>query len=124
MNKKTENPSVGVIISTYNNPKWLEKTLWGYECQSIPSFELIVADDGSTDETKTLLEDFRMKSFPNLKHIWHPDEGFQKCKILNRALSIAESDYLIFTDQDCIPRYDRNSSSLFRRKLFFIGRIF
>ncbi len=99
-------PTIGIIISTYNNPKWLEKTLWGYQNQAYPSFELIIADDGSGPETSDLIEKFRISTFPDIKHIWHPDTGFQKCKILNKALTVATSDYLIFTDQDCIPRKD------------------
>lgn len=39
--------TIGVIISTYNNPKWLEKTLWGYEMQTRRADEIVVADDGS-----------------------------------------------------------------------------
>lgn len=98
--------SVGVIVSTYNNPEWLRKLLWGYACQTHKKFELIIADDGSGPETSALIKDFRESSLPDIKHVWHPDEGFRKCKILNKALATATSDYLIFTDQDCIPRQD------------------
>ena len=38
--------------------------------------------------------------------MWHEDNGFQKSRILNSAILASESDYLIFTDQDCIPRKD------------------
>jgi len=98
--------SVGVIISTYNNPQWLEKTLWGYANQTYSDFELIIADDGSGDETKKIVDSFRENYFPALKHIWHEDKGFRKTRILNAALESADSEYLIFTDQDCIPRND------------------
>ncbi len=98
--------SVGVIISTYNNPEWLEKTLWGYACQTHADFEIIIADDGSGEATKELIEEFKNSDFPRIKHVWHPDEGFQKSRILNKALVASESEYLIFTDQDCIPRKD------------------
>ena len=93
---------IGVIISTYNNPAWLEKTLWGYYVQTRPADEIIIADDGSTQETKELLDSF--KSLLPIKHIWHEDRGFNKTIILNKAIVAAESEYLIFTDQDCIPR--------------------
>jgi glycosyltransferase involved in cell wall biosynthesis len=95
---------IGVIISTYNNPKWLEKVLWGYICQERKADEIVIADDGSTDETRQLLE--RYKSELPIKHIWHEDRGFQKSEILNKAIIASESEYLIFTDQDCIPRED------------------
>lgn len=99
-----ENFSIGVVISTYNNPKWLEKTLWGYLYQTCKPNEIIIADDGSRDDTRILIESF--KDILPIRHVWHEDRGFQKTRILNSALLEARSDYLIFTDQDCIPRYD------------------
>ena len=41
------NPEVSVIISTYNQPEWLKKVLFGYENQSFRDFEIVIADDGS-----------------------------------------------------------------------------
>ena len=104
MNIILNNTSIGVIISTYNNPTWLQKVLWGYTCQTVMPDEIIIADDGSRDETRKLIDSFRDR-LP-VKHVWHPDNGFQKCRILNMAILEATSDYLIFTDQDCIPRND------------------
>ncbi|MFR9504320.1 MAG: glycosyltransferase family 2 protein [Rikenellaceae bacterium] len=95
---------VGVIISTYNNPAWLEKTLWGYLYQQRMADEIIIADDGSRDDTRELILSFSSR-LP-IKHIWHEDNGFQKSKILNLAIMASSADYLIFTDQDCIPRKD------------------
>jgi len=43
---------ISVILSTYNQPQWLEKSIWGYAVQSRSDFELLVADDGSTDDTR------------------------------------------------------------------------
>ena len=96
--------TIGVIISTYNNHVWLEKTLWGYMCQLRPADEIIIADDGSKPETRDMVKKYE-NSLP-IKYVWHEDKGFRKTKILNEALKVAESDYLIFTDQDCIPRND------------------
>ncbi|MFI3319744.1 MAG: glycosyltransferase family 2 protein [Rikenellaceae bacterium] len=96
--------TVGVIISTYNNPAWLEKTLWGYLFQEKMADEIIIADDGSREDTRLLIESFS-KRLP-IKHVWHTDNGFQKSRILNRALIASTAEYLIFTDQDCIPRKD------------------
>ncbi len=95
---------VGVVISTYNNPKWLEKTLWGYMSQNCPADEIVIADDGSGEETTNLINSFSSK-LP-IKRVWHEDVGFRKSEILNKALLAATADYLIFTDQDCIPRRD------------------
>ena len=100
-----ESPNtIGVIISTYNNPEWLEKTLIGYMNQTHPADEIIIADDGSGPDTRRLIEQYSTR-LP-IRHVWHPDDGFQKTRILNRALAEATADYLIFTDQDCVPRND------------------
>lgn len=96
--------TIGIVISTYNNPTWLEKTLWGYLCQTRRPDEIVIADDGSDHRTRDLIGSFADK-LP-IKHVWHEDRGFQKSQILNKALLAAESDYLIFTDQDCVPRAD------------------
>jgi len=40
-----------VILSTYNSPSWLEKVLTGYNNQTYRSFEVVIADDGSDQET-------------------------------------------------------------------------
>lgn len=96
--------TIGVIISTYNNPEWLEKTLWGYEMQTRHADEIIVADDGSGPETADLIR--RFEGVLPIRHVWHEDHGFRKTIILNRALSMAESDYIVVTDQDCVPRSD------------------
>ncbi len=105
--------SLGVVISTYNNPKWLEKTLWSYLAQQFERVpvEIILADDGSDERTRNLIDKYRPRfsALPTswkVKHVWHPDEGFQKCRILNRAIKEAEAEYLVFTDQDCLARPD------------------
>lgn len=97
---------ISVIFTTYNQPEWLKKALWGYECQTYKNFEIIIADDGSGPETKEIIDAFINKKTLDIKHIWHPDEGYQKCNILNKAIVASETDYLIFTDGDCIPRND------------------
>lgn len=97
---------VSVIISTYNSPEWLEKVLWGYEVQTYRDFEVIIADDGSGVATLDLLKKFRSQSSLEIIHVWHEDRGFQKSMILNAAIKAATTDYLIFSDGDCIPRGD------------------
>ena len=69
-----------MIISTYNNPAWLEKTLWGYLCQDKMAAEIIIADVAAT------------------------------------------ADYLVFTDQDCVPRHDFLAVyNLMAKKGFFLS---
>lgn len=97
---------MGVVITTYNAPRWLEHVLTGYEQQSDPDFTVIVADDGSGPETTAVIQAFQQRQKLNLQHVWHEDRGFRKCTILNKAIAQTECDYLIFTDGDCIPRAD------------------
>ena len=94
-----------VIISTYNSPAALEKVLWGYAAQTCQKFELFIADDGSGQETRKLIERFDRDVMP-IKHVWHEDIGFRKCTILNQTIAAANFEYLIFSDGDCIPRND------------------
>lgn len=96
--------SVGIVLSTYNNPKWLEKVLWGLMAQTHKADEIIIADDGSDERTAALIKQYEGK-LP-LRHVWHEDKGFRKTEILNKAVEQAKSDYLIFLDQDLIPRRD------------------
>lgn len=97
---------VSVIFSTYNSPQWLEKVLWGYEFQSHSDFEIIVADDGSDDRTRALLSRIQSESDLQITHVWQEDQGFRKCRILNKAIVAARNDYIVFSDGDCIPRSD------------------
>ena len=97
---------VAVILATYNQPRWLEKVLWGYVVQTHRDFDVVIADDGSGPETAEVIERLRRESSLRIAHVWHEDRGFRKSEILNRAIIAADADYLIFSDGDCIPRED------------------
>ena len=105
-------PSVAVIISTFNQVEWLEKALWGYMVQTHSAFELVVADDGSGEETRELLRHYREEKGMPIRHVWQEDKGFRKCRILNQAIRETSAEYLIFSDGDCIPRKDFVESHL------------
>lgn len=96
-------PAVTVMFATYNEPRWLEWVLWGYTTQTSKDFEVIVVDDGSREDTRAVIDRLRPQMNYPLRHFWQPDEGYQKCKGMNRGILLARSDYLIFTDGDCIP---------------------
>lgn len=97
---------ISVVLSTCNQPEWLENALWGYEAQTVKNFELIIADDGSRRETFDLLQRLVPQLSYPVKHVWHEDKGFRKCDILNKGILAAQTDYLLFSDGDCIPRPD------------------
>ena len=97
---------LSVLVTTYNALAWLEKVIWGYAAQTHRDFELIIADDGSSPETADRIRALRRETGLDLVHLWQPDEGFQKCRVLNKAIVTARHDYLVFSDGDCIPRAD------------------
>ena len=109
-------PKATVIISTYNQPEWLKKCLWGYEFQDEKDFDIVIADDGSGEDTEALVSEFISNSSLAIVHLWQEDNGFRKNTILNKAIQSAQSDYLIFTDGDCLPRRDFVSTHLRLKK--------
>ena len=96
-------PTAGVVFTTYNRPRDLERVLAGYARQTRPDFEIVIADDGSGPETRECIARARDTWQLNIRHVWHEDIGFRKCRILNRAIIESPAEYLIFTDGDCIP---------------------
>jgi glycosyltransferase involved in cell wall biosynthesis len=97
---------ISVIISTYNQPEWLDLVLYSYHIQTFKNFEIIIADDGSDAHTKAIVDKFSYETDIDVIHVWQKDDGFQKTKILNKAIEASNSEYIIFTDGDCIARKD------------------
>lgn len=93
---------LSVIVTTYNNPRGLQLVLAGLTRQTVQDFELLIADDGSGAETAALISEFAGRARFPVRHVWHPDQGFRKCTISNKAILEAEGDYLVFFDGDCI----------------------
>lgn len=89
-----------LIISTYNYPQALKISLISILNQTKQPSEIIIADDGSKEETRKLINDMsKLFSIP-LIHIWHEDKGFRKTIILNKAILRASSPYIIQIDGD------------------------
>lgn len=97
---------IGVVITTYNSPAWLKNVLLGYEAQTQNDFQVLIADDGSGQPTRDVIDYFIARGRLSIDHVWHEDKGFQKCQILNKTIAKTDCDYLIFTDGDCIPEPD------------------
>lgn len=95
-----------LLISTYNWPEALEKVFWALFVQTRRDFEVVIADDGSRPETADLIAGMARKSPVPITHVWQPDEGFQKCRILNKAMAVARGERIIVTDGDCVLRND------------------
>ncbi len=97
---------ISVIVTTYNRPDALAVVLEGYLAQTDRKFQLIIADDGSTDETKEVVSAYGSRAAFPVEHVWQEDKGFRAAAIRNRALAATEADYIIFSDGDCIPLPD------------------
>lgn len=91
-----------LIISTYNWPQALELCLNSVAVQKHLPNEVIIADDGSDDKTKSLIDQLK-KDFPvPLIHVWHEDKGFRKTIILNKAVHQSTCEYIIQVDGDVV----------------------
>lgn len=103
--------SVEVVITTYNNPHVLNLVLTALTRQAAQCFGVCVADDGSDERTQTLIKAWQSRGAVfgghSLRHVWQPDEGFQKNRILNKAIASSAAAYLVFIDGDCLasPRF-------------------
>lgn len=97
---------ISLIITTYNRPQSLALVLQALALQTRSHFEVIVADDGSTRTTTTFLTQVQSRLPYPLKHVWQEDQGFRAARVRNRAIAVAEGDYVVFLDGDCIPRPD------------------
>lgn len=94
--------SVSLMISTYNWKEALALVLRSVATQSRLPDEVIIADDGSREDTAQLLHDVA-RDFPvPLRHVWQPDEGFRLARSRNRGIAAARGDYLIQLDGDMI----------------------
>ena len=97
---------ISVIVTTYNREDALEAVLRSLACQTDRDFEVVVADDGSVDATRQLIEGWKAALGRPLDHVWHEDEGFRAAEIRNRAILVSRGAYCIFLDGDCIVRPD------------------
>jgi glycosyltransferase involved in cell wall biosynthesis len=97
---------IALIVTTYNRPDALARVLAGCGAQTDQAFDVIVADDGSRDDTRLAVETAAKTASYPLRHVWHPDDGFRAAEIRNRGVLATDADYLVFLDGDCVPRPD------------------
>ncbi|GAB3403796.1 glycosyltransferase family 2 protein [Massilia agilis] len=99
-------PIISLVITTYDRPDALEAVLEGCFAQDDKNFEIIIADDGSTANTRECIDRLRARSPVPLLHVWQPDEGFRAAMVRNRGTLAATGQYIVFLDGDCIPQRD------------------
>ncbi len=86
--------TVSVIIPTHNRAKFLMEALESVYSQTFKPFEIIVVDDGSTDNTRTALS----KSEFNVKYVYQKNSGPAAAR--NRGISEAKGEWIAFLDAD------------------------
>lgn len=99
-------PFCTLTISTYNWPGALEKCLQSVFQQTVLPDEIIIADDGSGNETRELIAKFQKTSPVPFQHIWHEDDGFRLATIRNKAFVAATGEYIVQIDGDHILHPD------------------
>jgi glycosyltransferase involved in cell wall biosynthesis len=87
-------PKVSVVIPTYNNAALLGETLQGVAAQSFKDFELIVVDDGSTDETAAAIEAYNR----GVRYVRQENAGPAAAR--NQGVSLARGEFIAFCDHD------------------------
>ena len=112
-----------LIISTYNWPNALRLCLTSVLEQSVLPSEVIIADDGSTQETAQVINEFQQNTPVEIKHIWHPDDGFRLAAIRNKAIAKVTCDYIIQIDGDLIlhPHFVADHQALKKEGYFVAG---
>jgi glycosyltransferase involved in cell wall biosynthesis len=97
---------VSLIVTTYNRSDALAAALRGLLAQQDRGFEVLIADDGSRDDTRALVEKTAGAAPVPITHVWQEDLGFRAGAARNRAAARASGEYLLFLDGDCVPRPD------------------
>jgi glycosyltransferase involved in cell wall biosynthesis len=108
-------PTTTLLVSTYNWPAALELVLLSALAQRTAPTEVVVADDGSREDTGALVRDLVPRFTERgvaLVHAWHPDEGFRLAAVRNLALARATGDYVLMIDGDCVLHPDFVGSHL------------
>jgi glycosyltransferase involved in cell wall biosynthesis len=112
-------PSVSVIVPTFERPKSLHLVLTSIDCQTRianDDVEIIVADDGSQDGTREVVERFRRMSRFRVLFTTHPHDGFQAARSRNDGVRASSAPYLVFLDGDCIAPHDHIFQHLLHRR--------
>lgn len=90
-----ENPTLSIIVPVYNGSKYLRETIKSFLLQPCKDFELILIDDGSTDNSLEICKEFQG---PNLRIETQNNLGVSKTR--NKGIEISRGKIIIFSDQD------------------------
>jgi len=102
---------VQVLLSTYNGEKYLEEQLNSLLAQDYPNVEILIRDDGSSDDTLAILEKYA-GHYPNVKVIYGKNLGVIQSFFELLRLSLPEAEYIAFCDQDDVWEKDKISRAV------------
>jgi glycosyltransferase involved in cell wall biosynthesis len=91
-----------IIVTTYQRPRALARVLASLQQQTQAAHEVVIADDGSDDETAAVVREWQQRLPVPVHHVWQEDLGFRAAAARNRAVAAASGNYLIFLDGDCL----------------------
>jgi glycosyltransferase involved in cell wall biosynthesis len=121
---KSNDPiTCSLIITTYNWPAALDLAIRSALAQSELPCEIIVADDGSTNETAELVECHRASARIPVLHVWQEDRGYRLATSRNRAIAAARGGYIVVVDGDMMLHRDfiRDHRMMARKGSFIQG---
>jgi glycosyltransferase involved in cell wall biosynthesis len=94
MSRLTLTPRVSVIIPVYNGDRYIVQAVKSVLSQTYQDWEIIIVDDGSTDNTRQLLEPY----FNTIQYVYQANQGAAGAR--NRACQLAKGEFLAFLDSD------------------------
>ncbi len=97
---------ISIVITTYNRSEALLPVLAALADQNDQGFEVIVADDGSTEFHQNAIQAAAARLGLPLTHVWHPDVGFTASRVRNLGVASAAGAYVVLLDGDCVPEID------------------
>ncbi|WP_324667972.1 glycosyltransferase family 2 protein [Geochorda subterranea] len=116
-------PLVSVIIPTYNNAHVLPRAIRSVLAQTYSNWELIVVDDGSSDNTAEVMGQFED---PRIRYIRHDNPGMGPGAARNTGLRLAQGDYVAFLDSDdeWLPEKLEAQLGVFKRASERVGVVY
>jgi glycosyltransferase involved in cell wall biosynthesis len=88
---------VSVIICNYNYERYIRQAINSALSQTYPNIELIIIDDGSTDDSRGIIEKY-LKNHPEIRYYKQKNQGAIAAR--NRGLKLAKGELLVFLDSD------------------------
>jgi GT2 family glycosyltransferase len=97
---------ISVVVTTYNRSEALLQVLRALAVQTDTNFEIVIADDGSVESHREVVDQHVAGPGVPITHVWHPDVGFTAARVRNLGVAEARGSYIVFLDGDCVPEVD------------------